>query len=127
MSTVNDVSNFYRLTKTVVENENLVSNAKAILKEAYAELVMVCPHPEAIDHNYGNRGGDYRVCMVCGIEDLASEGGTPGDEYDYGYPGRPNREFWKNSTVRKAKNEEEHWKYRRSHGWRVKNGKPDHF
>lgn len=120
---MNDIAKFYSLVKTVEENEETKSKAEKALNEAYAELVLICPHSEAIDHNYGGRSGDYRVCMICGLEDLASQGGTPGDEYNYGYPGSPNREFWKGANVRRAKDEKEHWKYRRNHHWRVKNGK----
>jgi hypothetical protein len=120
---MNDIAKFYSLVKTVEENEEVKANAKKALKEAYAELVLICPHSEAIDYNYSKGNGDYRVCMICGLEDLASEGGTPGDEYNYGYPGSPNRDFWKDANIRRAKNEKEHWKYRRGHYWRVRDGK----
>lgn len=120
---MSDIAEFYRLLKTVEENEKIKKQVKETLKFSYKSLVQICPHSEAIDWNFGNRSGDYRVCKICGLEDLASQGGTPGDEYDYGYPGYPNREFWKNTTVTKAKTEKEFWSYRRGHGWRVRDGK----
>ena len=122
---MNAIAKFYDLTETVEKYEKQKKKAEKALKAAYKELVFLCPHPKTIDWNFGNRSGDYRVCMVCGIEDLASQGGTPGDEYDYGYPGYPNKEFWANTVVRKAENEEEFWSYRRHH-WRVRDGKPKH-
>jgi hypothetical protein len=61
--------------------------------------------------------------MLCGVEDHASEGGTPGDEYNYGSPGSPNRAFWAKTQCRTAKDEKEFWKYRKSHGWKVRDGK----
>lgn len=120
---MNDVAVFYRLMTTVNENEIKKKEAQKALKQAYAELVPICPHSEAIDWTYNSHTGVYRVCKICGLEDLASQGGTDGDEYNYGYAGSPNRAVWKNSTVEKAKSENEHWEYRRQHGWRVRNGK----
>lgn len=117
-----EVAEFYRLHNTVQAGEARLKEVKKTLKEAYAKFVLICPHPEAIDWNYG-RQGTFRVCMVCGVTDYASEGGTEGDEYNYGYPGSPNKQFWKNSNIRKAESEKEHWKYRVGHEWIVRDGK----
>lgn len=113
---------FLTLKNNVEANEAIRARADKELKELYPLLVEYCPHPEAIDHKYG-RSGVFRVCTTCGLEDHASQGGTPGDEYNYGYPGSPNREFWAGTEVRVADNEAEHWKYRRQHGFRVSGGK----
>lgn len=120
---MSDIAKFWHLKNLVEVNEEKKREAQHELDGAYKELVMICPHSEALDWNYGNHSGDYRVCMICGLEDRASEGGTPGDEYNYGYPGRPNREFWKGSDIRKAKNAKEFSMYRRRHGYFVHNGK----
>lgn len=119
---MNDVAKFWKLKSILDEAEKTKSEAQKILNENYSDLIAICPHSEAIDWSYSN--GVYRVCMICGIEDHSSEGGSPGDEYNYGTNGHPSRSFWKNSTIYKAASEEEHWKYReRGHDFRVKNGK----
>jgi hypothetical protein len=120
---MNDIAKFYRLKTTVEEQERIKDNAKRLLKNAYSELVKICPHSEAIDHDFNRRQGVFRVCKICGIEDHASEGGTPGDEYNYGYPGSPSREFWKHSEIEKTDDEKYFWTFRRQHGWQVRDGK----
>lgn len=125
---MNDITTFWFLTSQVEEAERKKKEAESLLKDVYPELIRLCPHPEAIDWNFGHRGcGDFRVCAVCGIEDRESYGGTPGDEYNYGTAGRPDPEFWKNSVVRRASSEQEFGSYRRQHGWHVKNGSADHW
>jgi hypothetical protein len=116
------IKRFLTLKNNVEVNEGLKDRATKELDALYPLLIQYCPHLEAIDHRYHSRSGVYRVCTTCGLEDRASEGGTPGDEYDYGYPGSPNREFWKNTEIRVAESEAEHWKYRKSHGYRIVNG-----
>lgn len=119
---MNDIAKFYSLLKTADENETKIKESKIALETVYAELVKICPHSEAIDWDYSN--GVYRVCMICGVTDYASEGGTSGDEYNYGTNGYPNRTFWNSATIIKASSEKEHWKYRnREHDYIVKSGK----
>jgi len=119
-----DLGKFYRLNQDIQENEALKKRAEKALKEAFAELVPECPHSESIDHKSSLSGvGVTRICKICGVEDHASEGGTPGDEYNYGYPGSPNRTFWKGSNVEVTKDEKRFWSFRRHHGWRVQDGK----
>lgn len=120
---MNDIAKFYAAKKTADDNEEIIIKAKAALADAYAELVYLCPHSEAIDWKYGG-SAVFRVCMICGVIDMASQGGTTGDEYNYGYAGHPHREFWKNSKIMEAKSENEHWSYRnRNHEYIVKGGK----
>lgn len=120
---MSDVKRFWELTRTVEENEEKQKVAKKVLKKAYAELVQICPHPEAVTWNAGIRGwGNWVVCKVCGVTDTARKGATPGDEYDYGYPGSMDKEFWKN-TVIETVSEKESWDYRRGHSWKVIDGK----
>lgn len=119
-----DVGDFYRVTRDIEKFEQQKVEAKKQLKKLYSELVPGCPHTESIDHRSKLRGvGVTRICKICGIEDHASEGGTPGDEHDYGYPGSPNREFWKGSNVETTTDEKYFWTFRRDHNWRVENGK----
>jgi hypothetical protein len=118
-----DLGTFYALTKKVTDYEKLVKNAKKELNKAYSELCPVCPHSESIQAKvYG--GDRFRICKICGIEDRGSKGGTPGDEYDYGYPGYPDDSFWGDSDVEYVDDEKKLWKYRRStHHWIVRDGK----
>lgn len=119
-----DVAVFYNLMNVIVENEQARTDAEHALKSAYAELVPQCPHSEAIEFNHQIRGwGSHRCCKICGIVDRASEGGTPGDEYDYGYPGRPSRTFWEHTSVEVTKDEKVWNSYTRRHGWVVRDGK----
>lgn len=120
----NDLAKFYTLTKTVDTLESLLDSTKTQLTHFYDELVKICPHSEAVDHKSKIRGvGASRRCKICGITDYASEGGTPGDEYDYGYPGHPSRSFWKDSEVELV-DDEEYDKFSRFHQWVVADGKP---
>lgn len=122
MDVVNDLAHFYTLLTNVDTYEQLKKTATENLKELYSQLVPICPHSQAVDHKYPKMG-TFRVCKICGVEDQASYGGTPGDEYDYGYPGKPDPSFWNNATVEQAQDEKYFWTFRRQHGWTVKNGK----
>lgn len=119
---MNDISYFWKLTKIIEENESTRLNAESTLEKAYSELVRICPHPEAIDWKYYGIGV-FRVCTVCGLEDMASDGGTPGDEYNYGTNGAPNEVFWRDTNIINASSEEEHCEYRRRHHWTIEDGK----
>lgn len=121
---MSDIALFWSLKNMIDMDESIKAEVKQRLKENYPKLIEICPHSEALDWNFGHRGiGDYRVCMICGLEDHESQGGSAGDEYNYGYAGHPDREFWKDAKVRKAKDEKEFWSYRRDHGYRVVGGK----
>lgn len=123
---MSDLAEFYRLTKTVNANEAEIYRLKAELDEHYARLVQICPHSEAADNPSNLRGmGTRRVCKICGVTDYASEGGTRGDEYDYGYPGSPSKSFWKDANVEVIKEDVVWSGYSRSHQWVVKNGKAE--
>lgn len=120
---MSDLAKFFRLTKQVNEDEEAIKHAKNRLKLSYGQLVAICPHSEAVDNPSKIRGhGTRRRCKICGITDYASEGGTEGDEYNYGYPGRPSRTFWVDAEIEivddKGFNE-----YSRSHDWVVQDGK----
>jgi len=120
----NDLAVFYRLTKLVDDDEKLMEDAKQRLNSNYDQLVEICPHSEAVDRKSTiRRMGTTRCCKICGITDYASEGGTPGDEYNWGYPGSPNRSFWANATVETV-DEKTFGSYSRYHQWVVKDGKP---
>lgn len=117
------IAQIYSLMKDVDENEKLIRDAKEKLKGLYDDLVSICPHSEAVDRKSNIRGvGITRRCKICGITDYASEGGTPGDEYNYGYPGYPSRTFWSNAEVEKV-SDGEFDSYRRSHDWVVTDGR----
>lgn len=120
---MSDIAIFWGLKSIIDNNETIKKEAQKYLNEYYPQLIEICPHSEAIEWDYKHGQGVFRVCIICGIEDHASEGGTPGDEYDYGYPGYPSRAFWQNTHVRKAEDEKEFSSYRRQHNWRVRNGK----
>jgi hypothetical protein len=123
MNIQQDIAQFVKFKRQVDEDEQAIKDAKERLKNAYAFLVALCPHSEAVDVKSNLRGvGTKRICKICGITDYASEGGTPGDEYDYGYPGYPSRSFWKDTEV-EVISQKESWQYSRSHEWVVKNGK----
>lgn len=123
-----DTAKFYVVSKTVEKFENMKKEAERGLSVAYPELIEICPHPEAIEYSFNLRGnGPVRVCKVCGIEDLSSEGGTPGDEYDYGYPGRPSKTFWQDTEVEVTDDEDHFQSFRKGHGAKVVNGKAWHY
>lgn len=119
---MNEIGNFYSLLDKLNEAEFKKSEAEKVLKENYYAFVLLCPHPTALDWKYSS--GTYRVCMICGVQDLASQGGTSGDEYDYGRNGHPDRDFWADSEVEIAISQEHHWEWRRkhSHNYQVRNG-----
>lgn len=118
-----NIATFYKLTKAVEEDESLLVEAKKRLKLNYDDLVPMCPHTEAVDRKSTLRGaGTTRRCLICGITDYASQGGTPGDEYDYGYPGYPDKNFWAGSEVTVV-TDQEFDKTRRYHEWVVEGGK----
>lgn len=115
---------FYRLTRAVDADEQLRKDVQKRLKENYDELVKICPHSEAVDRASSRRGeGVARCCKICGITDYASEGGTPGDEYNYGTAGHPSRSFWAGSHIETV-SDKEWFKYNRHHEWVVTDGKP---
>jgi hypothetical protein len=121
---MSDIAKFYKLITVVQVDEQLRKEAGNRLKENYDELVQLCPHSEAVDRKSNLRGmGTTRRCTICGITDYASEGGTPGDEYNYGYPGYPSRTFWAGSEIRTV-SDKEFDKYSRHHDWVVTDGKP---
>jgi hypothetical protein len=122
------LARFFNLVDTVEQQEALVKKAGAILKESYWELVQICPHSKCVQFTYTGLGyGPFRVCKICGIEDQASEGGTPGDEYNYGHAGHPNYAFWADSCVEETDDKKYFESFRREHGWSVKDGSPYHF
>jgi len=119
-----DLGKFYTLIKDIERYEEQEREAKQKLKEFYAELVPNCPHSEAVEYNHGIRGwGSHRRCLICGVWDHGSEGGTPGDEYDYGYPGHPSRSFWANSKVTITKDKKVWEASSKGHRWQVEDGK----
>jgi len=123
METSEDVAKFYRLHKIAEEGEAEKERLLKLLTLTYEELVWICPHPEAIEYNFNIQGhGPVRVCKVCGVEDHSSEGGTPGDEYNYGYPGHVSKTFWKNSEVEVTKDRARFFTFRRQHNWKVSKG-----
>lgn len=121
-----ELGKFWTLTQTAIEAEQRLKQEKALLSDVYKELVFICPHSESIQYKRnGLRMGYHRRCKICGITDYASEGGTPGDEYNYGYVGHPSESFWGDSDVETTEDEKEFRKYSRNHNWRVRNGKPE--
>jgi len=119
-----DLAVFYRLTKEVNEDEQAIKEAQKRLSANYDALVKLCPHSEAVDSLSKIRGmGTRRRCKICGITDYASEGGTSGDEYNYGYPGYPSESFWAGAEI-EVVGEKDWNKYDRSHDWVVTDGKP---
>lgn len=120
---MSDVAKFWSLTRDMTKYEKQVHEAKEALKGIYDELVSLCPHPEAADWQPPSCGtGIYRICKVCGIIDRESEGGTPGDEYNYGTGGHPSRSFWVDSQVENVARET-WWSYVKDHSWHVADGK----
>lgn len=118
-----ELARFYSLTKQVDADEQAIKEIKERQQNNYDSLVMLCPHSEAVEYKPATRGsGCTRRCKICGITDYASEGGTPGDEYNYGYPGHPSKEFWGDAMVFSVSEKKFH-DYRRSHEWVVKDGK----
>lgn len=121
---MNQLAEFYKLKKWVDEDEQAIKDAKQRLSNHYDILVRLCPHSEVVDNPSNLRGmGTRRCCKICGITDYASEGGSPGDEYDYGYPGHPSTSFWKGAEI-EVVDDREFDLYNRSHNWVVKNGQP---
>jgi hypothetical protein len=121
----NIVREFVHTLSRVEYLEHLISKCREELKEKHELLVRVCPHAEAIDRDMNIRGwGRWRVCKACGLEDHALIGATSGDEYDYGYAGHVDENFWAGTDVEVAKNDKEFNKYRKSHDWQVVNGEP---
>lgn len=119
---IDDLGAALRLIRQVNADEDLIKELQERLKKNYDVLVLLCPHDEAVDRKSSQRGiGTARRCKICGITDYASEGGTPGDEYDYGYPGYPSTSFWAKSDV-EVVSDKEFDKYDRTHDWVVKNG-----
>lgn len=120
---MSNLADFYRLTREVDKDEQVIKEAKSRLSSNYDELVAMCPHSEAVDNPSKLRGqGTRRRCKICGITDYASEGGTSGDEYNYGYPGRPAKLFWIGAEI-EIVDDKEFNKYNRSHEWVVQDGK----
>ncbi len=120
----NDLAVFYKLTKIVNVAEELLKDTKEKLINHYDMLVFRCPHSEAVDRKSSMRGvGVTRRCKICGITDYASEGGSPGDVYDYGYPGHPSRSFWEGAEIEEI-DDHEFNKYGRTHEWVVQDSKP---
>lgn len=120
---MNDIAQFYKLTKTVDELEEIRRTAGKELLKLYDSLVEICPHSEAVDRKSNVRGvGTTRRCMICGVTDYASEGGSPGDEYNYGYAGYPSTSFWKGAKVTEVTDKEFN-KYERYHEWVITDGK----
>lgn len=117
-----EISEFYFLTNFVNKSERKLAEIQENLSISYDTLVNTCPHPEAVDRPSGSTGVARR-CKVCGITDYASEGGTPGDEYNYGYAGHPNKSFWSGTKI-VSTTEEEFNNSRRHHDWVVTDGKP---
>lgn len=119
---MSEITSFWTLLRDMTLYEARRDEANKILESTYDQLVAICPHPEAVDWESTIRGqGVFRQCKVCGVVDRASEGGTPGDEYDYGYPGHPSRSFWANSKVETV-SREEWWSYTKPHRWHVSDG-----
>lgn len=120
---MNEIAKFYALIRAVEENEAVKAEAERALEIAYDSLVEICPHSEAVEHSSKIRGvGATRICKICGLVDHASQGGTPGDEYNYGYPGYPDREFWKDSNVEVTDDHAYFHTFAKGHRWRVERG-----
>lgn len=118
-----NIAEFLRLLVAANADERAVEDAKSRLSVAYDELVHVCPHSEAVDRPSQLRGvGTTRRCKICGVTDYASEGGSRGDEYDYGYPGHPSKSFWENAEVETV-DAKTFASYQRSHSYHVADGK----
>lgn len=114
---------FYLLIKGLQALETQQVEVSRALESGYNELVQLCTHDAAIEIKSTARGmGSTRRCKICGVTDFASEGGTPGDEYDYGYPGRPSRSFWGDCEVEITDDSKIFDSYKRTHNWRVRNG-----
>ncbi len=123
VDTAMDVGRFYVLTRDRTRLESIIKDSKKKLKKVYAELVQACTHPEAIQYKPNVRGwGPHRVCKVCGVKDSANKGATAGDEYNYGYAGHPDEDFWGDCDVEVTTDEKVWNSYSRS-GWVVKDGK----
>jgi len=119
-----DLARFYAVLKDIEKNEDAQRKAKQNLAQLYATLVPECPHSEAVQIQSDIRGvGPKRMCKICGVVDNASKGGTPGDEYDYGYPGRPDESFWGDAIVEHTEDTDYFSSFRRQHSWIVRDGK----
>ncbi len=116
--TKSDLSRALALKDKMLTLEKLVKDSQKELMETYDQFVVLCPHTYAAATDIGNRQGIWYICKDCGVEDRASVGGSSGDEYDYGYPGHVNKDFWKDSLVEHV--EKSAWmKYRRPHRYTV--------
>lgn len=118
---MSDIAKFYTLKSSVDINEQKLKETKKQLETDYAALVHLCPHSEAVDRPASRLSGVTRCCVICGVTDYASEGGDPGDEYNYGHHGHPHREFWKNTKTRVV-SDKEFGNYERHHNYVVTNG-----
>ena len=120
--TAEEVSNLVRAHEEVTRLEKIIKEAKIDLKAIFADYVLVCPHVDVASWTpYG--GGTWYVCMSCGLEDRAVIGATSGDEYNYGYLGHVDKDYWANSNIHKI-SDKKSWNYRKSHGWILLDGKP---
>ena len=118
-----DVGQFYMLTRERSRLQSIIKDSKNKLTRVIDELVPACTHPEAIQIQFQHRGwGPHRKCKVCGVKDTSRKGATPGDEYDYGYPGHPDEDFWGDCDVEVTKDEKVWDQYEWSN-WVVKDGK----
>jgi hypothetical protein len=120
-----NIAELLSLITSAQRDEKKIRDLKHRLKGTSAQLVPNCPHNEAVDHTFAGRGsGTHRICTTCGLNDMASYGGTSGDEYDYGYPGYPNPRFWADTKVTVETDEKAFYKLRNQwdHNWVVKDG-----
>lgn len=118
-----DTGKFYLALKGVEDNEFKLQEAKDALKVLYPILVEHCPHTMVADWKTNTRGlGTWRICKICGLEDHALIGATSGDEYNYGYPGYIDYDFWGKPEVEEV-SDKKIWDYRKSHTFQVVGGK----
>ena len=122
---MNDIAKFYNAITNINYYEQQAKDAKEKLKPLYDTLVSLCPHSEAVQGPSGIQGmGPIRICKICGVEDQSLIGATSGDEYNYGYAGRLDTDFWLDCAVEEFDSVgPEFWKYFKNHGYRVVGGK----
>lgn len=121
---MSDTRNFYAALCEVTDNEFIRDEAKSKLEKAYPVLVESCPHIEAIEYNFNIHGSaPVRICKTCGVEDHGIIGQTSGDEYNYGFAGRHDHEFWKDTKIEVTSDRHKFFGFRKQHGFRVVSGK----
>lgn len=121
---MNNVADFYKYHSQAQALEGIKRDAEKDLNDIYPKLIALCPHSDVAETSETSQGR-FRICKICGVEDHASRGGTPGDEYNYSTNGHPDDDFW----GRDCKPEKVDWngysdiRYKHSHHYYVRNGK----